>query len=84
MGTFKNSGEKGEGLSTPARKEPSSSGAKNQEVESETYVQNSVFSSRTCFSDKPETTAAALEIMDPCFHGNESGDQRSCRIQTFK
>jgi hypothetical protein len=84
MGTFKNSGEKGEGLSTPARKGPSFSRAKNQEEESGTYDQNSVFSSRTCLSGKPETTGAALEIMDPRFHGNESGDQRSSCIQTFK
>jgi hypothetical protein len=84
MGTFKNSGKKGEDLSIAARTEPSSSRAKNQEEESESYVQNSVFSSRTCLSGKPETTGAALEIMEPRSHGNESGVQRSCRIQAFK
>jgi hypothetical protein len=56
--------------------------AENQEKESESYVQNSVFRSRTCLSGKPETTAAALEIMEPRSHGNESRVQRGCRIQT--
>src|SRR5580704_4988733 len=81
MGAFKNSGEKGEGLPTPARTEPSSSRPKNQEKESESYVQNSVFCSRIRRSGKLESIRRALEILEPRSHGNESGVQRSSRIR---
>jgi hypothetical protein len=74
--------EKVERLNNCRTNRTSSSRAKNQEEESESYVQNAVF--RSCLSDKPETTGAALKIMDPRYHGNESGIQKSCRIQTFK
>jgi hypothetical protein len=67
--------EKVEHLNNCRTNRTSSPRAKNQEEESEGYDQISVF--RSCLSVKPETTGAALEMMEPRYHGNESGTQIS-------